>query len=130
VHKAISSLRKPFRRRGAKPEPEKSMSLEDQFDEAMHNIYVTAVREAKYTPHEFHRMLMDRGGLATARDLINRPKPSDGYTNLYVRGFLHLTVEAVILDDLRWHPLFTPEELEICRNRLIAYQYKPAMEAQ
>jgi hypothetical protein len=106
------------------------MSLEDRFDEAMHDVYVTAVREAKYTPHEFHRMLMERGGLATARGLINRPKPSDGYTNLYIRGFLHLTVEAVIFDEPRWHPLFTPEELEICRKRLIAYQYKPALEAQ
>jgi hypothetical protein len=106
------------------------MSLEGQFDEAMHNIYVTAVKEAKYTPHEFHRMLMERGGLATARDLINRQKPSDGYTNLYIRGFLHFTVEAVIFDDARWHPLFTQEELEICRKRLIAYQYKPALEAR
>ena len=81
----------------------------------MHNIYETAVREAKYTPHEFHRMLIERGGLATARDLINRSKPSDGYTNLYIHGFLRLTVEAVIFDDLRWHPLFSQEELEICR---------------
>jgi len=105
------------------------MSLEGQFDEAMHNIYVTAIRDAKYTPHEFHRMLVERGGLATAKDLINRPKPSDGYTNLYIRGFLRLTVEAVIFDDPRWHPLFTPEELEICRERLIAYHYKPALGA-
>ena len=105
------------------------MSLEQQFDEAMHNIYVTAVREAKYTPHEFHRMLMERGGLATARNLINRPQPSDGYTNLYIRGFLYLTVEAVIFDNPCWHPLFTLEELEICRKRLIAYEYKPALKS-
>jgi hypothetical protein len=103
------------------------MSLESQFDEAMHNIYVTAVREAKYTPHEFHRMLLERGGIATARDLISRAKPSDGYTNLYLRGFLRLTVEAVIFDDPRWHSLFTPEELEICRRRLVDYQYEPAL---
>ena len=76
---------------------EDKMSLEGEFDEAMHNIYVSAVREARYTPHEFHRMLAERGGLATARDLINRKKPSDGCTNLYLRGFLRLTVEAVIL---------------------------------
>ena len=106
------------------------MSLESQFDEAMHDIYVTAVREAKYTPHEFHRMLMERGGVATARDLINRAKPSDGYTNLYIRGFLRLTVEAVIFDNPRWHPLFSPGELEICRKRLVEYEYKPASEAQ
>lgn len=103
------------------------MSLESQFDEAMHNIYVTAVKEAKYTPHEFHRMLVERGGVATARDLINRAKPSDGYTNLYLRGFLRLTVEAVIFDDPRWHPLFSVEELGICRKRLIEYRYHPAL---
>lgn len=103
------------------------MSLEQQFDEAMHDVYVAAVRDAKYTPHEFHRMLDQRGGLATARDLINRPKPADGYTNLYLRGFLRLTVEAVIFDNPRWHPLFTPEELEICRRRLVEYLYEPAL---
>jgi hypothetical protein len=103
------------------------MSVEDEFGEAMHGIYVSAVKEAKYTPHEFHRMLTERGGLATARDLINRPKPSDGYTNLYMRGFLRLTVEAVILDNPRWHVLFTPAELETCRQRLIEYQYPPAL---
>jgi hypothetical protein len=103
------------------------MSLESKFDEVMHNIYVTSVREAKYTPHEFHRMLLERGGIATARDLINHAKPSEGYTNLYLRGFLRLTVEAVIFDDPRWHVLFTPEELEICRRRLVDYRYGPAL---
>jgi len=106
------------------------VSLESQFDEAMHNIYVTAVREAKYTPHEFHRMLMERGGVATAKVLINRSKPSDGYTNLYLRGFLQLTVEAVIFDDPRWHPLFTSGELDICRKRLIEYEYPSAIIAK
>ena len=106
------------------------MSLENEFDEAMLNIYVTAVREAKYTPSEFHRMLSERGGVATAKELINRAKPSDGYTNLYLRGFLRLTVEAVIFDDSRWHTLFAPEELEICRKRLVKYQYKPALADQ
>jgi hypothetical protein len=104
-----------------------AMNLESQFDEAMLNIYVTAVREAKYTPSEFHRMLSDRGGVATAKELINRAKPSDGYTNLYLLGFLRLTVEAVIFDNPQWHSLFTPEELEICRKRLVDYQYKPAL---
>jgi hypothetical protein len=104
-----------------------SISLESQFDEAMHNIYVTAVREAKYTPHKFHRMLLERGGIDTARDLINRAKPSDGYTNLYLRGLLRLTAEAVIFDDPCWHPLFTPKELEICRRRLVDYQYAPTL---
>lgn len=103
------------------------MSRERQFDEAMLNIFVTAVRDAKYTPSEFDRLLLDRGGVATAKNLINRTKPSDGYTNLYMRGFLHLTVEAVIFDDSRWHSLFTPDELEICWKRIVEYQYKPAL---
>jgi hypothetical protein len=93
----------------------------------MHNIYVTAVQEAKYMPHEFHQMLLERCGVATARDLINRTKPSDRYANLYLRGFLRLTVEVMILDDPQWHPLFTPGELEICRKRLADYQYDQAL---
>ena len=43
------------------------------------------------------------------------------------RGRLDLTVEALIYDNTEWHPLFTEEELEIVRKRLIEYEYPPAL---
>jgi hypothetical protein len=99
------------------------MDLEKQFDRAMMDVYVRAKSEAKYTASVFHRMLCERGGLSTAKYLINDPSESQGYTALWERGRLDLTVEALVSDDPRWHPLFTDDELERARKRLIKYGY-------
>jgi hypothetical protein len=70
-------------------------------------------------------MLGDKGGLATAKYLINALKPSDGYTHLYERGRLDLTVEAMVVENPKWHPLFTGEELTKAKKRLVDYGYRP-----
>ena len=54
---------------------------------------------------------------------ILRTKVSEGYTALWERGRLDLTVEAVIHDNPKWHPLFTQEDLAICAKRLREYRY-------
>jgi hypothetical protein len=99
--------------------------LEKQFDEAMFTVYRRAKEEAKYTATIFYHMLHDRGGLSTAKYLINAPNESDGYTALHLRGRLDLTVEAVVVENKKWHELFEPEELERARRRLVAYGYTP-----
>jgi hypothetical protein len=65
-------------------------------------------------------MIDDRGGVQTAKYLINAPKPSDGYTALYERQRLDLTVEALVVEDSRWHVLFTAEEVQKAARRLRA----------
>lgn len=100
-----------------------SRDLEAAFDRAMMDIYVRAKSEANYTASIFHRMLCKRGGLATAKQLINERTPSEGYTALWERGRLDLTVEAVVTDNERWHQLFESEELERARKRLRDYGY-------
>lgn len=42
------------------------------FDQAMFNIYKRAKEEAGYPANIFLRMITERGGLATAKTLINR----------------------------------------------------------
>jgi hypothetical protein len=103
-----------------------SVDLAAAFDRAMMDIYVRAKSEANYTASIFHRMLCERGGLATARQLINERTPSEGYTALWERGRLDLTVEAVVTDNRVWHDLFESQELERARKRLSDYGYKPA----
>ena len=98
--------------------------LESQFDEAMMGIYHRAKVEANYPATVFHRMLVERRGLSTAKYLINAARPSEGYTNLWERKRLDLTVEALILDNPKWHPLFTPAELAKARARLSDYGYE------
>lgn len=100
------------------------MDLEAQFDRAMVDVYVRAKNEAKYTASVFHRMLCERGGLATAKHLINDPTVSQGYTALWERGRLDLSVEAVVADNPSWHPLLDPEELERARKRLAKYRHR------
>jgi hypothetical protein len=97
--------------------------LEKQFDAAMFEIYRRAKAEAGYTASIFLQMISDRGGLDTAKYLINARKPSDGYTHLYKRGRLDLTVEAMVVENQKWHQLFVPEELEKARRRLKEYGY-------
>ena len=106
-----------------------SDGLEKKFDAALHDVYKKAKYEAHYNATIFLKMLYERGGLGTARYLINADKPSDGYTALYERKRLDLTVEAVVIENEMWHALFTPEELEKARRRLADYGYRPRKSA-
>ena len=102
-----------------------SEKLLAEFDEEMLGIYQRALTEADYPATRFLQMLHEHRGLETARILIHAPKVSEGYTALYLRHRLDLTVEAVIHDNPKWHELFTKEELDICTKRLAEYRYLP-----
>lgn len=98
--------------------------LAKAFDKEMMSIYHRAKSEANYTPTLFLNMLSTHGGLETARRLVHSKTPSDGYTALWERGRLDLTVEAIICDNPKWHPLFEEETLAIAAKRLKEYKYK------
>jgi hypothetical protein len=98
-------------------------SLIDEFEQAMHNIYHRALSEAGYKASAFQNMLFAHGALETARRLILSSKVSTGYTALWEKKRLDLTVEALIHDDEKWHKLFSAEELAICIKRLKEYEY-------
>ena len=102
------------------PEP-----LEIEFHEAMLEIYRRAKSEAKYNAQRFLQMVVDHGGLEAARMLIRADTVSDGYTALWERERLDLTVEAMIATSDRFHSLFTQDELSVCSNRLTEYGYEP-----
>jgi len=93
------------------------------FRAEMFEIYRRARSEAGYNATRFLQMLEEHGGLETAKILLHSPKVSEGYTALWERQHLDLTVEAVIHDNPKWHSLFTEDELAICVRRLTDYQY-------
>jgi len=99
-------------------------TLDDAITAAMFDIYQTAKREAGYNATIFLKMIHDQKGQSTAKKLINSPKPSDGYTHLYERGRLDLTVEALVVENPRWHELFEAEEIERARRRLREYGFE------
>ena len=77
-------------------------------------IYVQA-KQVGYTANRFHQMLTEHGGVETARRLL--PQMSDGFTELWRRKRLDLTVEALVLQP-RWESLFSANELDVARSRL------------
>jgi hypothetical protein len=91
--------------------------LEKRFHKAMIGIYEEAKKNG-YTPSYFLRMIADHGAVETARQLVNSEKPSDGFTRLYLRGRLDLSVEALI-EKPDWWPLFTKSEREKAKKRLV-----------
>lgn len=93
------------------------------FNEEMFGVYQRSRSEAHYNATRFLQMLQEHGGLQTARILLHAPSVSEGYTALWERHRLDLTVEAVIHDNPKWHPLFSQAELNICTQRLTHYEY-------
>lgn len=98
--------------------------LEKEFHAAMVDVYRHAKEEAGYPAIRFIQMVSEHGGCKAAKTLINADTPSDGYTELWKRGRLDLTVEALVIDNPQWHPLFEAAELERAKQRLIDYEYE------
>jgi hypothetical protein len=96
------------------------MSAAKEFDRRMVQIYERAKSEAGYNATYFLRMLSEHGGLETARRLVGSRQPSEGFTQLYLKGRLDLTVESLVLEET-YRELFTDELLEHARSRLREY---------
>jgi hypothetical protein len=93
---------------------------ERRFHRAMISIYEAAKRELGYNATRFLQMISEQGGLPTARQLLWSDAPSEGFTTLWERGRLDLTVEAHILLD-EFESLFNDLDRDQARPRLEAY---------
>jgi hypothetical protein len=99
-----------------------SDDLEYRFDQSMMSIYQRAKTEANYNAARYLQMLHDHRGLETAKILLHSATVSDGYTALWERGRLDLTVEALILEPL-WNVFFSDDERKIASARLQQYGF-------
>ena len=98
--------------------------LEQHFAAAMKNIYIEAKRDLGYNATYFLQMLSTLGPIATARRLITSSTPSEGFTTLWERRRLDLTVEAHVIQP--WFTsLFSEDEIAAARARLTEYGYEP-----
>lgn len=91
-----------------------------QFHLAMLGIYDAALKlKPTYKATGFLRMVNEHGGKETADRLLATGKPSQGFTELYLRGKdnLKLSVEYIVLQN-PWCELFSMEQLKIARARL------------
>lgn len=98
--------------------------LERRFHQEMINIYRRAKTECDYNATRFLQMVTELGGLQAAKALLHAPGLSDGFTALWERGRLDLTMEALILQ-ASWNGLFLAEELTVAKKRLqdLGYQF-------
>ncbi|OHV68237.1 hypothetical protein BCD48_03425 [Pseudofrankia sp. BMG5.36] len=101
------------------------VGLERAFHGDMVGIYRKAKSEAGYPATYFLRMVSDQGGVRAARELLAKSKPSEGFTALWERGRLDLTVETLLLRP-EYEPLFTEDERATARDRLEEYRLGPA----
>jgi len=98
--------------------------LERLFDKAMFSIYERALSECGYKATLFRQMILQHGGLQTAKMLLHKPGLQYGFEALWEHGRLDLTMEALILKP-PWNKLFSDEEKEIARKRLTLLCYNP-----
>ena len=113
-----SPIASPHRRAADEHDPK----VAAEFHSAMLDVYRKAKREAGYNATYFLKMVEDVGGLEAARRLLKAGSVSSGFSALWEKGRLDLSVEAVVLQD-RFAGLFTEEELDIARERLAEYGY-------
>ncbi len=97
--------------------------LERSFHRAMISVYEDAKREIGYNATRFLQMVSEQGGVATARQLLHATTVSDGFTVLWERGRLDLTVEAVVLR-AEFTSLFSDEERDVAAARLEQYRWR------
>ena len=95
--------------------------LSYQFEEELKDKMVRAKKECKYNATRFNQMLAQRGGVATAKQLIENSirtgRTSDGYTTLLLCGRLDLTMEDSVCKS-EYKQLFSEEEISYCRELL------------
>lgn len=76
-----------------------------------------------YRAIRFLQMVRRRGGLEAALRLLGRKGLSTGFVALHKAGKLHLTMEAMLVDNPEWQTLFSPKELRVARKRLADHGY-------
>ena len=71
-------------------------------------------------------MVRELGGRETANRLLAADAPSEGFTQLFLRGKEHLklSVEHLVLME-PWRELFTEEQQAVAHKRLKDYESRP-----
>ena len=104
------------------PEPDAAPQPSETFDAAVLALIDRCMTELHYNPRYFRTMVSQHGALGAVRKILHAPAVSDGFVALWERHRLDLSVEALVLDD-RFAHIFTEEERDIARNRLIDFGY-------
>lgn len=97
--------------------------IEKKFNADMHQIYIRTKKELKYNATRFLQLIVEKGGLQAAKQLISKDGGTYGFEILWENKRLDLSVEAHVLKP-EYTSLFNEEEKEMCRRRLNDFGYK------
>lgn len=97
------------------------MSLETELTQELRGTY-EAARKRGYVATYFLQMLEEYGGKETAKRLLAKSEPQTGLFELYNKGLLHESMEAVVLKE-KYRSLFTESELSEAHQRLNDLKY-------
>lgn len=108
----------------ARPTVKDIDDLKLAFDRRLRRDLQEVVRRSDYRPTYYQRMLTERGGWRTARQLLADSKVHDGLAQLWELRLLGFSLEAAVVDP-QFAPLFTAGEVQRARRRLIDLGFVP-----
>ncbi|MGV0721044.1 DUF262 domain-containing protein [Mycolicibacterium elephantis] len=97
--------------------------VEQEFARRMVDAYHRALSEAGYNANYYRSMIAQLGPMKAARKLLASPAVSDGFAELWERGRMDLTVEALVVEP-QFAELFSESEIDISRRRLEQFGYR------
>ncbi len=100
-----------------------------EFADRMKAVYERGRSEAGYNASYFLSMLSQYGPQETAHRLLASKLVSDGFSELWERGRLDLTVEAIVVEP-QFAELFNEDEIANARRRLEQFGYAPSASSQ
>ena len=72
-------------------------------------------------------MIGEHGAVdTTKRDSLHDQEPSPTFTDLFMKRQLGLTVEAVIITEAEWDPLFSDQDRAAAKKRLLDHRWSPS----
>jgi len=98
-------------------------NVEARFGEALRHAYEASVRLCGCGKRALQKIRKE-GPVKAVKQFIKAAIPGQGFKRLHKAGRLDLSVEAIACRP-EFASLFTPEELERARNRLLAHGYDP-----
>jgi hypothetical protein len=107
------------------PAPKDRQELERRFHAEMVSVYQSARGKYGYVATRFLAMVNEKGGLRAAKELLRSATLSDGLIKLWELNALDISMEARIVYDPTWHPLFSEEEIARAKKRLDDLEYLP-----
>ena len=99
--------------------------LELEFNNYMEEIYFKAQDEIGYRATRFKQMVDINGGLKAAKILLKSKDISYGFEELCLHHRQDLSMEALIVENIKFYSLFIKKEIETARKRLKESRYIP-----